>query len=262
MALTDALPVKAATGAACRDSMRTDDSGRRCAIICRRHQCCAACRTALELARAAARAIQFQHARHRAHHCPATRRNRYRHRHPQARGERLTATCTASLIDNEIDYENESCSRGLAEPAFARPPPQPMWANPQPVRRAHLARCYGALIVPDIDTNPRSLPMTNAPLVMQPICRFWPRRCWRSSSAAARIRCSAISCWRSSRRLHSPPSWPRSQAWCWPRLRRWPTICTWASCVTARKYPERTGQGRARRHDHRRGDVDRHRYRR
>lgn len=24
---------------------------------------------------------------------------------------------------------------------------------------------------------------------------------------------------------------------CWPRLRRWPTICTWASCVTARKYP-------------------------
>jgi hypothetical protein len=35
-------------------------------------------------------------------------------------------------------------------------------------------RCYGVLILPDIDTNPRSLPMTNAPFVMQAICRFWP----------------------------------------------------------------------------------------
>jgi len=33
VASTDALPDEAATGAACRDYMRTDDSGRCCAIM-------------------------------------------------------------------------------------------------------------------------------------------------------------------------------------------------------------------------------------
>ena len=61
----------------------------------------------------------------------------------------------------------------------------------------------------------------------------WRRRCWRSSSAAARTRCSATSCWRSSRRWRSRRSSRWSRVWCSRRRRRWRTTSTSASSAAS-----------------------------
>ena len=62
-----------------------------------------------------------------------------------------------------------------------------------------------------------------------------------NTSAAVRTRCSATSCWLSSRRSLSLPSsrwWP---GWCWHRHPRWRTTCT-SVCSGTAKRSRRTGQ--------------------
>ena len=65
-------------------------------------------------------------------------------------------------------------------------------------------------------------------------------RCWRSTSAAAPTRSSAISCWPLSRRWLSRRSSRSSRAWCWPRPRRSRMTCTSGVMRAGKETPPRT----------------------
>ena len=81
---------------------------------------------------------------------------------------------------------------------------------------------FGAAKLVGPGASPRSTPAAT-----------WRRRCSRNTSAAARTRSWATSCWRSSRPSRSRRSSRSSPAWCWPQPRPSRTTSTSASTTAA-----------------------------